>query len=122
MRNYLVAAVIGMTSLVVHAGDVEFTKIKLSDVFYSEGSNVGDFNHDGKLDVVSGPYWYEGPDFKVKHEYYPAAPIDPHGYSKNFFAFVDDFNHDGWDDILIIGFPGEGRIGMRTPRARRGTG
>ena len=33
---------------------------------------IGDFNHDGKMDVVSGAYWYEGPDFKKRHEIYPA--------------------------------------------------
>ncbi|MEI9895164.1 MAG: hypothetical protein WDN28_15065 [Chthoniobacter sp.] len=25
------------------------------------------------MDIVSGPYWYEGPDFKVRHEYNPAT-------------------------------------------------
>ena len=29
---------------------------RLSDVFYSEGAGVGDFNKDGKTDVVSGPF------------------------------------------------------------------
>ncbi|MDB6057951.1 MAG: repeat protein, partial [Verrucomicrobiales bacterium] len=50
-----------------------FQKIQLSDEFWSEGANFGDFNRDGKMDIVSGPYWYEGPDFKVRHEYYPAT-------------------------------------------------
>src|SRR5665213_3325589 len=49
-----------------------FKKVKLTDQFWSEGANFGDFNHDGKMDIVSGPFWYEGPDFKVRHEYYPA--------------------------------------------------
>src|ERR1051325_6224037 len=31
-----------------------FKKIQLSDQFWSEGANFGDFNHDGKKDVVSG--------------------------------------------------------------------
>jgi len=39
----------------------QFKKLKLTDTFYCEGANFGDFNHDGKMDVVSGPYWYEGP-------------------------------------------------------------
>src|SRR5688572_25026674 len=49
-----------------------FTKQKLSDHFWSEGATFGDFNRDGKMDIVSGPYWYEGPLFKTRHEYYPA--------------------------------------------------
>ena len=27
-------------------------------------------------------------------------------YSDNFFAWAHDFNKDGWNDILIVGFPG----------------
>src|SRR6266446_10246586 len=50
-----------------------FKKIQLTPYFWSEGANYGDFNHDGKMDVVSGPYWWEGPDFTKRHEYYPAA-------------------------------------------------
>src|SRR5207244_3189619 len=74
------------------------------------------------------PYWYEGPDFEKRHEYYPATQTFKkklaegkeetlegfegalgfnNAYSDNFFAFTYDFNKDGWDDILIIGFPGE---------------
>src|SRR6185503_17269539 len=97
------------------AGAAEFTvhtwkKLQLSDQFWSEGANSGDFNHDGKPDVVSGPYWWEGPDFKARHEYYPAkttfklGPISKipvpgfegglgqnNQYSDNFFAFTADF-------------------------------
>ena len=50
-----------------------FQKHQLDEHFWSEGAAFGDFNRDGKMDVVSGPYWYEGPDFKVRHEYYPAT-------------------------------------------------
>ena len=45
-----------------------FKKIRATDQFWAEGAAIGDFNHDGKMDVVSGAYWYEGPDFKKHHE------------------------------------------------------
>jgi hypothetical protein len=84
-----------------------YRKFQLSDQFYSEGATFADINRDGKMDVVSGPYWYEGPDFKTRHEIYPAAVYEgEHGYSENFFAFAHDFNGDGWVDILVLGFPG----------------
>src|SRR5438105_2615009 len=51
---------------------LHFKKIQLTDQFWAEGADVGDFNHDGKTDVVSGPFWYEGPDFKKRHEIWPA--------------------------------------------------
>src|SRR4051812_12529887 len=50
-----------------------FQKTQLTDKFWAEGATFGDFNHDGKVDIVAGPYWYEGPDFKQAHEYYPAT-------------------------------------------------
>ena len=36
---------------------------QLSPDFYGEGAYFGDFNRDGAVDVVSGPFWYEGPGF-----------------------------------------------------------
>ena len=100
-----------------------FKKITLSDKFYCEGANCGDFNNDGKLDVVAGPYWYEGPDFQKKHEIYPPEAFDPHGYSNNFLTFTGDFNGDGWLDVLYVPHPGHRRLLVREPRhARAGRG
>src|SRR5256714_15634523 len=103
-----------------------FKKLQLTDKFWAEGATFGDFNHDGKVDIVAGPYWYEGPDFQKRHEIYPATQSFvrkksdgaeekiagfegalgvENKYSDNFFAFAYDFNGDRWDDILIIGFP-----------------
>lgn len=87
-------------------GAPSYQQIQLSDQFYAEGAAFGDFNRDGHLDAVAGPYWYAGPDFKQRHPIYPAGAFDPLRYSDNFFAFVHDFNKDGWDDIFVLGFPG----------------
>src|SRR5688572_2337724 len=104
------------------AAEVNFEKRWLSGIFYGEGANFGDFNKDGKLDVVSGPYIYEGPDFSVKREFMPREPADPLHYSKNFFAYSWDFNMDGWNDILIIGFPGAETHWYENPGAGAGGG
>ena len=113
-----------------------FKKIQLTDKFWSEGATFGDLNRDGHNDIISGPYWWEGPDFKVRHEYYPpkmtftrkakdgseekiegfegALGVN-NRYSDNFFAFVHDFNKDGWLDILILGFPGHDASWFENP-------
>lgn len=114
-----------------------FQKTQLTDKFWGEGANFGDFNHDGVMDLVSGPYWYEGPTFKVRHTYYPDTRTftlkKPDGtateiagfegglgvnnaYSDNFFAFSHDVNGDGWADIMILGFPGEGSYWFENPK------
>ena len=49
-----------------------FKRIQLSDQFWSGGANFGDLNNDGVNDLVSGPWWQEGPDFKKRHEFYPS--------------------------------------------------
>ena len=84
----------------------KFERRQLTNVYYSEGANAGDINGDGKPDVIYGPYWYEGPDFKIKHEIYPAKPQNREGYADNFFNWVYDFNGDGRKDVLVVGFPG----------------
>ncbi len=86
---------------------ITFQTIQLSNVFFSEGADAGDFNKDGHPDVVSGPFWYAGPDFEKKYLIYEPKPFNPLGYSDNFFAFTDDFNRDGWVDVLVYGFPGK---------------
>ncbi len=97
-----------------------FRKLQLTNVFYSEGADFGDFNHDGNMDLVSGPYWYAGPSFKERHEYYTAKPYDKAGYSDNFFTFTDDINHDDWDDILVVGLPGREAFWYENPQGGSG--
>lgn len=84
-----------------------FARQQLTSGYYSEGANAGDINGDGRADVVSGPYWYEGPDFKTKHEIYPAKPQNREGYADNFLCWMYDFNGDGKNDVLTVGFPGK---------------
>ena len=83
-----------------------FERQQLSDVYFSEGANGGDLNGDGVMDLVYGPYWFAGPDYKTRHEIYAPVPQNTAGYADNFFTWVYDFNRDGWNDILIVGLPG----------------
>src|SRR4051794_17210042 len=74
-NSMALTAALSLSFLSLNASAADYTihtwkKLQLSDQFWSEGANIGDFNHDGKMDVASGPYWWEGPDFKVRHEYY----------------------------------------------------
>lgn len=86
----------------------EFERIQLSSEYFSEAANCGDFNHDGHLDVVSGPYWFEGPSFKLRHQFYPGEAVaNLRGYTDNFLCFAYDINGDGWDDVVVANIPSE---------------
>ena len=90
----------------VNAAEIKYKKLTLSTEFYCEGAYHGDFNRDGKLDVVAGPFWFEGPDFQKKHQVYEPKAYDPKSYSDNFLTFTGDFNGDGWTDIVYLPHPG----------------
>jgi len=116
----LLAMLVSGPFAVAQTKEPKFKKIVLSDTFFAEGSYYGDFNKDGKLDVVAGPYWYEGPDFTKKHEIYPPVAVDPKGYSECFGMFVGDFNGDGWDDVFVCPHPGTQGYWFENPQGKEG--
>jgi hypothetical protein len=81
-----------------------FQKHTLTNLYYADGINAGDLNNDGHVDIVSGPFWYAGPNFKHSHEYYKAVPLlTEKSPSNSMFTFLHDWSGDGWLDVLVLG-------------------
>ena len=96
-----------------------FERRTITTDFYSEGCAVGDLNGDGRPDLVAGPHWYAGPDFRVRHTFAanPGRPYDALGYSESFVQLVADLDGDGKPDVITVGFPGKETFWYRNPGA-----
>jgi hypothetical protein len=86
-----------------------FRKQQLSDFYYAWSAGAADFNHDGILDIVSGPYIYYGPDYTKYSEMYRAETVNPStGFANNaWMDFPADWTGDGWPDVVTLAYGGE---------------
>ncbi|MGB7344507.1 MAG: PVC-type heme-binding CxxCH protein, partial [Pirellulaceae bacterium] len=98
-----------------HDTDARFRPLLLDETFQSEGATAADINGDGVKDIVSGPYWYAGPDFRKRHRYAEEKQYSINAYSDHFFSFAADFNEDGRVDILSIPIPGGDAVWYQNP-------
>ena len=99
------------------AASIHFKRVQLDDKFRSEGCCVGDFNHDGKLDIAAGSVYYTAPDWKMHQFREQADEFDPLHYSESFMNYSADLNGDGWTDLIVVGFPGKDTSWYENPRA-----
>ncbi len=82
---------------------LRFQKILIADERY-ESAAAFDVNNDGVLDVVSGAYWYPGPQFATKCKIGPVQAIGE--YYDDFSTIAMDINGDGYLDFVTGGWWG----------------
>lgn len=88
-------------------------KKKLLSAEKFEACSVFDVNGDGIADIVSGGYWYEGPDFVRKHAICEVEAL--HGYHADFSDYPIDVDGDGRLDIVTGDWWGETLRWRRNP-------
>ena len=105
----------------LRAADIQFAKSVIDDRFRSEGVHIGDINHDGKNDIVVGDVWYAAPDWTAHEIRKPTRNIKNRGgYSEAFGVYTDDFNKDGWIDVMVIPFHGKDAKWYENPKNEPG--
>jgi hypothetical protein len=79
-----------------------FRMQRINDFYYGWSATVADINHDGIPDIVSGPFYYLGPDYKVSREIYFSKTSDVSSQlTPAMVNFAYDYTGDGWPDVLI---------------------
>ena len=79
---------------------------RLDEFYYAWGAAAADFDRDGVLDIVAGPYYYLGPSYATRREIYITPTFSPSTqFASSMIDFAWDFTGDGWPDVLA----GEGR-------------
>ncbi len=92
---------------------LKFTRVNISSETF-ETAGVFDVDGDGVLDIVSGGFWYKGPDFKRK------IPIaDDHrrynDYYDDFSTIAMDIDGDGRMDFITGGWWGGALRWLKNP-------
>jgi hypothetical protein len=99
---------------------ITFKKRQLDAKFRSEGVAVGDYNHDGRLDIAAGNVYYTAPDWEMHLIQQEAHDYDPTKYSPSFVNFAEDRNGDGWTDLIVVDFPGKETWWFENPQTAGG--
>ena len=83
------------------SSEIKFVMHRIG-AFRSEACGVGDFNNDGKLDVVAGPCLYVAPDWKPQNIRELSGKVDEEGkgYYDDFMNVVMDVDGDGLLDVV----------------------
>ena len=81
---------------------------QINPYFYADGVAVADLNRDGTPDIIQGPVYWLGPDYRVGREIDVAQPLDLRPYAKTYRLEAADFTGDGWIDVLMSGPPPQG--------------
>jgi hypothetical protein len=75
---------------------------RLNDFYYAWSATAADVNRDGILDVVAGPHYFLGPDYRVSREIYVSRIYNPGAeYAAPAMNIAHDYTGDGFPDVVV---------------------
>ena len=75
---------------------------RLNDFYYAWSATAADVNRDGVLDVVAGPHYFLGPDYRVSREIYVSRIYNPGAeYAAAAMNIAHDYTGDGFPDVVV---------------------
>jgi hypothetical protein len=99
MRTLHVVSIVTLLSFAQsRPPDISF-KIQMIDPGASETAAVADVNGDGRLDIISGEYWYQAPGW-TKHRFREVGFSG--NYIDSFSVLPVDVDADGYPDIVDV--------------------
>lgn len=121
MVGLLAAPVVGQQAQ--SAGDtaVRFRTHRVGN-YRGEPCGVGDFNNDGKPDIVAGPYLYLAPDWTARTIRQIQGDVDEQGkgYRYDFMNLPLDVDGDGLLDVLSCSWHEKRSTWYRNPGSAQG--
>jgi 3-keto-disaccharide hydrolase/VCBS repeat protein len=75
---------------------------RLNDFYYAWSATAGDVNRDGVLDVIAGPQYFLGPDYRVSREIYVSRIYNPGAeYAAGAMNIAHDYTGDGFPEVVV---------------------
>jgi FG-GAP-like repeat len=115
MTTWILAGALALAAVAEGDPMLKFEKQRIGTTTY-EAASVVDVNNDGVLDIVSGEYWFEGPDFTKQHK---ICDVLPQGdYFDDFADYPMDVNGNGYMDIISGGWFGKTLSWRENPKGQ----
>jgi hypothetical protein len=80
----------------------QFRLQRLSDFYDAWSATAADINRDGVLDVIAGPRYFLGPEYRVSREIYVSRYYNPGtDYAAAATNIAYDYTGDGFPDVVV---------------------